>query len=435
MEKLLQYIWKHKLLPLGHLTTTTGQSVEIIDAGLQNRDAGPDFFNAKVMIGGTLWVGNVEIHERSSEWNAHGHALDARYDNVVLHVVSVADCTVVTHSGRELPQLVMCVPDRCAAEYAALLNADRYPPCQQVVANLPRLSVHSWLAALQTERLQQKAEAIRDRADSNGGDWEKAFFITMARNFGFGVNGDAFELWAKSLPLDAAAHHRDDAFQVEAIFMGQAGLLDAATISPRSRAEAEADDFFQRLRREFAYLAHKFRLTPMEGSVWRFLRLRPQNFPYIRISQLANLYCSRRCLLSKITECATVEDVRRVVQTEATPYWQTHYTFGRESRQSSKSLSARSVDLLIVNTVVPTLFAYGRHIASERLCHRASAFLEELHAEDNHIVRTWAECGVKAENAGDSQAIVQLQREYCDRRDCLRCRFGYEYLKRGFKQQ
>lgn len=480
MEKLLHYVWKHRLFPLTPLATTQGQEVEVIDPGLHNSNAGPDFFNAKVRIGGTLWVGNVEVHDKASEWYSHRHDRDAAYDNVVLHVVGDADTDVTTANGGRLPQLVLPVPQTVSDNYAELLSTDSYPPCYRVIGSLPRLTVHSWMSALQTERLQQKTEAIEQRVKAAEGAWERAFFTTLARNFGFGVNGDAFEAWANALPLDAAAHHRDDPFQIEALFLGQAGLLNVAAVAERRQIETAADSYFQRLSKEYDYLAHKFRLTPMDGRQWRFLRLRPQNFPYIRIAQLVHLYCSRHCSLSIMADCETLDDARRMLSTETTPYWHNHYTFGQEtadstkgvtecsaqqaeetggrsegealpssdgkgllvkaggrrsegealpSAKSAKRLSKASKDLLIINTVVPMLYAYGRHTASEKLCHRAFAFLEELKAENNTIVRMWQQCGLPVENAGDSQALIQLKRQYCDRKDCLRCRFGYEFLK------
>lgn len=430
MEQLLHYVWKHKLFPLSALTTTIGQDVEVIDPGLHNSNAGPDFFNAKVRINGTLWVGNVELHTKASEWFAHHHDRDTAYNNVVLHVVEEEDnCQAITEDGQKPPQLVLPVPQKVKDNYEELLHTDAYPPCYRIIPNLSRLLQHSWMSYLQTERLQQKTEAIEARAKAAGGSWEQAFFTTLARNFGFGVNGDAFETWAMNLPLDAAAHHRDDPFQIEALFFGQAGLLNVAAVTQHRQLETAADAHFQSLSREYTYLAHKFNLTPIDGRMWRFLRLRPQNFPYIRIAQLVNLYCSRQCSLSLMANCQSLDDVRRMLSTGTTPYWHTHYTFGQESKPNDKQLSKASKDVLVINTVVPMLYAYGRHIASEKLCDRAFAFLEQLKAEDNTIVRMWQQCGLSVDNAGDSQALIQLKREYCDKKECLRCRFGYEYLK------
>ena len=433
MEKLLHYVWKHRLYDSAGLSTTNGREVEVIDPGLHNTNAGPDFFNAKVKLGGTLWVGNVEIHDRASDWNAHGHNRDAAYNSVVLHVVGNADAQAADSHGRLVPQMVLAVPAYVARNYSELLATDTYPPCYRIIPSLPPMTVTSWLAALQAERLEQKTEAISRRAGMKAGAWEEAYFATLARNFGFGINGDAFEAWAMNVPLGAAAHHRDDPFQVEALFMGQAGLLQDEAISPRHRTEAAADGYLQRLRAEYAYLARKFGLSPIDCKLWRFLRLRPQNFPHIRIAQMATLYHEGRTGLSLLLECRSIDDVRQLLATHVSAYWETHYTFGSESARNPKRLSGQSLNLLAINTAIPMLFAYGRHTMDESLCERAFELLDSLKPETNSIIRTWGECGLKARTAGDSQALLQLKLAYCDRRDCLRCRFGYEYLKRGKK--
>ena len=433
MEQLLQYVWKHKILPLECLETTDGKALEIIDPGLHNRNAGPDFFNAKLRIGNTMWVGNVEIHEHSKDWFRHGHDSDPAYDNVVLHVVEDVDCDVTNSRGEFIPQIKLCVPVTVTLNYKELLNADAYPPCYRIVPELSQLTVHSWMAALQTERLERKTLDIARRAERANGSWEDAYFITLARNYGFGINGDAFEQWAYNVPLNQVAHHRDDIFQIEAIFLGQAGLLDIDAIPAKYQKEAMNDGYFNRLKNEYTYLAHKFSLTPMNRTMWKFLRLRPQNFPHIRISQLATLYHERKTSLSQLLECMNVDELRRMLSTHVTEYWATHYTFGAESASNSKSMSPFSINLLMINTAIPMLFAYGRHTCDDTLCDRAFDMLEQLKAEDNHIIRMWKECGLKVATAGDSQALIQLKNEYCDRKDCLRCRFGYEYLKRSEK--
>ena len=431
MEQLLHYVWKHKLWPLHPLETTDGRSVEVVDPGLYNRrNSGPDFFNAKLKIGGTLWIGNVEIHDRSSDWYQHGHHHDAAYDNVVLHVVGHADREVQNSRGEYLPQMELEIPQQVKSNYEQLLHTDHYPPCYQMIPDLSRLTIHAWMAALQTERLEQKTEAIRERAERCNGSWEDAYFVTLARNYGFGINGEAFEQWAYNIPLQAVGKHRDDLFQIEAIFMGQAGLLELNTIPDRYQKDALNEGYFSKLRNEYQYLAHKFSLSPINPTIWRFLRLRPQNFPHIRISQLANLYYEHRSGLSELLECESVEAVKQLLSTHVTPYWETHYVFGSESTKNTKHLSASSLNLLTINTAIPMLFAMGRHRQKEELCDRALDFLEQLKAERNHIVRMWAECGLESKTAGDSQALIQLKREYCDRKECLRCRFGYEYLRR-----
>lgn len=430
MEKLLHYVWKHKLFPLHPLETTDGRPVDVIDPGLHNRNSGPDFFNAKVRIGDTMWVGNIEIHDRSSDWYQHRHDHDAAYDNVVLHVAGTVDTDIKTHDGKFVPQLQLDVPEHVSRNYQALLDSDQYPPCFQTIPTLSRLTVHAWMSALETERLEQKTVAIRERVSHCNGSWEDGYFMTLARNYGFGINGDAFETWAGYIPLQAVAHHRDNLFQIEAIFMGQAGLLEQETIPQHYQQDALKEGYFSRLRNEYLYLAHKFTLTPMDYKLWRFLRLRPQNFPHIRLSQLARLYYDRRTGLAALLDCDKVEKAQQLMATQVTPYWETHYTFGSTSVRNEKNLSATSLNLLMINTVVPMLFAYGQYKGDSRLCDRAFDFLEQLRAENNHIVRLWQQCGLTVGNAGDSQALIQLKTNYCDRKDCLRCRFGYEHLKR-----
>jgi hypothetical protein len=336
---------------------------------------------------------------------------------------------VQTTAGDFVPQLVLEVPQRVHDNYEELLRTDSYPPCYRIIPQLTSLTVHSWMAALQTERLEQKTIAIGERVRQNGGSWEDAYFQTMARNYGFGINGDAFEEWARHIPLQAVGKHRDDLFQIEAIFLGQAGLLELSAIPERYQQQALSEGYFSKLRNEYQYLAHKFSLTPMDASLWRFLRLRPQNFPHIRISQLANLYYQRKAGLSALIDCKDTVAMAEMLRTQVTPYWETHYTFGSESMKNAKHLSPFSINLLMINTCVPMLFAYGRHAMKESLCDRAFDILEQLKAENNHIIRMWKECGLDVKSAGDSQALIQLKREYCDKRECLRCRIGYEYLR------
>ncbi len=430
MEELLHYVWKHKLFPLSPLETTDHQAVEVIDPGLHNRNAGPDFFNAKIKISGTLWVGNVEIHEKASDWYRHGHEKDGRYDNVILHICETIDMEARNSKGAPLLQMQLSIPSHVLRHYRELLSIDQYPPCYQVIPTLTHLTVHSWMSALQTERLSQKTDAIVQRVRKCNDSWESGYFVTLARNYGFGINGEAFEQWAFNIPLHAVDHHRDNLFQIEAIFLGQAGLLSTESIPERYRENALRDEYFNKLTTEYSYLAHKFSLTPMDYRLWRFLRLRPQNFPHIRISQLANLYYQRKAGLAQLFEATTIEETKKVLATSVTPYWETHYTFGSESIRNEKRVSPFSLNLLLINTAIPMLFAYGRHRGKELLCDRAFDYLETLKAENNHIVRMWQQCGLIVENAGDSQALIQLKKEYCDKKECLRCRIGYEYLKR-----
>lgn len=420
MEVLLHYVWKHKIFPLEELYTTSREIVEVIDPGLSNTDAGPDFFNAKIKINGTIWVGNIEIHENASDWFLHNHDTDAHYDNVILHVVRHANSIVTRADGSIIPQLELPVPSYVEDNYHELFATDTYPPCYRIVKTLPLLLVHNLIDAMQLERLQQKSNILFERVTQCNGNWEEAVFITLARNFGFGLNGDAFEAWANHIPLKAVDKHRDNLFQIEAFFFGQAGLLSTDS----------TDDYAVQLGKEYAYLAHKFQLRPMDPILWRFARTRPNNFPHVRIAQLAHLYQHSNNLLSKIVEIKTQSDVATLLSAKTSDYWLTHYSFGKKSASVTKSLSKTAIHLITINTITTILFAYGKHIGKDSLCEKALNMLTVLKPENNHITRMWANVGLVAQHAGDSQALIQLKKEYCDRKKCLYCNLGYHYLKR-----
>lgn len=400
MEQLLHYVWKHRLFPLEPLTTTDGEPVEVLDPGLWNHDAGPDFFNAKVRIGGEMWVGNVEIHQRSSHWLQHGHQADEAYENVVLHVVGEADQPVTTPAGRPLPQLVLPIPAEVERNFHHLMEVEAYPPCYKIIPAIPRMKVHAWMSVLTVERLEQKTERVAHWLEQTQSDWERTFFISIARTLGFGVNSDAFEQWANGLQLSQVGKHRDHLEQVEAFFLGSAGLLE--------RASGEQSALWQR---EWAFLKNKFSLTEMPTAQWKYLRMRPQNFPHVRLLQLAQLYHEGRLSLSRLLEASSAEAIRTLFH-EALP-----------------KLQAASLDLMLINAVAPILFAYGRRHANEEMAERAFTLLESVKAEANYITRSWQHAGLEVDNAADSQALIQLRTRYCDRKDCLRCRFGTEYLR------
>lgn len=420
MELLLHYVWKHKLFPLKELRTHDGQPLEIIDTGIANSDAGPDFFNAKIKINGVMWVGNVEIHERTSDWKRHHHDTDPAYDSIILHVASDIDSQLYRMDGEMIPQMELHCPEYIQKNYNELTSGAAYPPCYRIIPSLPRIMVHSWLNSLQVERLEQKTSQIAARLKETSGNWEDAFFITLARNFGFGTNSDAFELWAKSVPLRAVDKHRDNLEQIEAIFFGQAGLLN----------NVPSDDYTGRLTKEYAYLSHMFGLKASDNVRWKLMRMRPGNFPHVRIAQLANIYFKAQGLFSRLMEAETLHNICEALQCSTSDYWLTHYTFGEVSPRKTKNLSQSSLNLIVINTVVPFLYAYGKFKAEDKLTNRASRLLEELKPENNYITRMWKECGLESEHAGDSQALIQLKKNYCDVKKCLFCRIGYEYFKK-----
>ena len=418
-------------MPREGLTTTDGQKIEILSVGIHNRDAGPDFFGADVIIGDEDWMGNVEIHTRSSDWYRHGHDKDEAYNNVVLHVAETVDTDVVTATGRKVPQLVLSVPEYVVENYQQLQAVEDYPPCYGIVADLPRLITKSWLEYLADERLQGKVSEIERRLAFCEFDWERVLFITMASAFGFGTNSGVFEEWARQIPYSGAAKHRDNLFQIEAMFLGVAGLLDEAVLSEAQKQRAPTDVYYQRLVGEYRFLANKFSLKSIGGYRWKFMRLRPQNFPTLRLARFAALYCGMNLRLSSLVDAADVGEVRKLLSGGVSDYWQHHYILCSPEVEESVGckMQKKSLDLLIINGVVPVLYAYGRYRGSKKLIEKALAWLEALEPEDNKYIRLWRQMGLVVSNARESQAVLQQTNHYCNRRDCLRCRLGYCYIK------
>lgn len=433
MEDLVRYVWKHRLFPLTPLLTTDGQEVEVIHPGMENRSDGPDFFNAKVKIAGTLWVGNVEIHGKASDWLLHGHDTNKRYDSVVLHVAGMVDREIVRTDGTPIPQLELKVPEHIINNYAELRKTDHYPPCYRVIPELGNIVIHSFLSSLLYERLDMRSTQIVQRYEAHDKNWDDALFSTIARNFGFGTNGDAFDEWARRMPFRAVDKHADNLQQIEALFFGQAGLLEEDSVPTYYKEALASDGYFQTLRREYAFLAHKFDLRPMDYTTWRLLGMRPANFPHVRLAQLAMLYHERRISVSKLLAATDKSSLTELLRVGTSPYWDTHYTFASTpSAPTKKRVTDNAVTLLLINSVAPFYYSYGRRKDSEQHCEQAVALLEQLKAENNYIIRGWIDCGLIVKHAADSQALIQLKKQYCDRRDCLRCRIGYEYLKKEY---
>ena len=429
MEQLLHYVWKHRLFPLAPLRTTEGEAIDVLDPGLHNRDAGPDFFNAKVSIGGTVWVGHVELHLQTRDWYRHGHHTDKAYNNVILHVVCEADREATTENGITLPQLQLEIPDGLRKNYEHLLSIDRYPRCHRVIPKLDTFKVHNWMDTLLQERLRSRAYRVTGYLKDSGGDWEKALFVALARNFGFALNAEAFVAWAHLVPLEKIGKHRDDLFQIEAIFLGQAGMLEAG-----ARPEAEADEYRRKLQREYSYQQRLFDLPPaLPLQQWRYLRLRPQNFPHIRLAQLAWIYSNKRVTMAGLRDALSAEEPMKsllnLLKAETSPYWTEHLMFGKPVPRKSLTLSPATRRLIIINTVIPVLYAHAIAHSDPATAERLEELLRQMPAEDNHILRLWQECGLDVSSAADGQALIHLKNEYCDRRDCLRCAFGYEYMK------
>lgn len=418
MEELLHYVWKFRLFRDG-LKTTTGLPVEVIDVGLPNTNEGPDFFNAKVKIGDKVWAGNIEIHKQASEWVLHKHHDNKSYNSVILHVVENANCEVYNEQGQAVIQCEITYPGYIKENTDFLIHSNTDIPCCNFIGNIPPFHLNTWMNTLLIERLERKTGHIRELLLRSDSSWDDVFYILLSRNFGFGLNADSFERLALSLPLKYIQKQNDNLIQIEALLFGQSGMLDNEKIN---------DDYFMLLQKEYAFLRNKYELTPLESYVFKTMRSRPTAFPQIRIAQLAALLHSSHGLFSKIIDCEDIGRIRLMFHVNASEYWQTHFTFGITSERKSKYLGDASLDVILINTVVPLLFIYGKYIDSEAHCERALRFLEMLKPEQNTITRRFSKLGMPFNNAADSQAMIQLKREYCEPKKCLFCRIGHQFL-------
>ncbi|HBX47023.1 DUF2851 family protein [Limibacterium fermenti] len=418
-EELLQYVWKFGLFDRSLIETTEGEKIEIIDAGLLNTDAGPDFFNAKIKIGNTLWAGNIEIHHASDEWKKHGHHTDKAYNSVILHVVEEVNSDVRNQKGEVIPQCVIKVPEEVRENAEYLLYADEKIPCKDSLSLLDKRLLHAWLSALTIERLERKTQDIFAHLKRFNNSWDETFYVLLVRNFGFGLNSDQFERLALSLPYNYIQKHGDSLFQIEALLFGQAGLLEEGPVE---------EDYFLKLKNEYAFLKKKYLLNNLDGFVFKKLHVRPRAFPQIRLAQLAALLQKSGRLFSVVLEQQDYPQMQSHFQVNPSDYWQTHYSFGKSSVKSAKYLGAASFHIILINTVVPILFAYGKKTADEAYCGRAVDMLESVKPEKNSIIDQFREAGVIPEHAADTQALIQLRKAYCEPRKCLYCRIGHAAL-------
>lgn len=425
MERLLHYVWKYKLYTATPLITTEGRPVQVIDPGMQNTDAGPDFFNAKIKIDGTLWVGSVEIHDKSSDWLLHHHDTDKAYDCVILHIIGFNDFQPVRTNGNPIPQMLLTVPENILRSIDWLLYREAALPCLDHITRIAPLHIACWMEALLSERLERKTHDIFLLLDAYQTDWNEVFYITLTRNFGFGVNNDAFERLAKSLPLRCIQKQRNSHSQIEAMLFGQAGMLE----------EENDDHYYRLLQREYDFLRHKFSLSPMEDFVFKNLRTRPVNFPYLKVAQLAALWVRYDTLFSAILEARSTGEIKKYFRIPPSGYWETHYHFRYASPRKEKTIGENALNILLINTVVPMLFAYGLHNKRPEYCERATRLLESIPPEKNTIVTTFYNAGITVRHAGDSQALIQLKREYCEKKKCLYCRIGFRMLKTTIGQK
>ncbi len=428
---LLQFCWKHRLTANDNRLTTDGREVEVTDPGLQNRysDA-PDFFNAKVKINGTLWVGNVVVTDKASNWYVKGKDKKKAYDNVVLVVAGVADTEILTSQGQHVAVMQMEVPKGVMERYKVLVSDEGQELCHQKASeNGSSLTIRAWQSALQTERMEWQTDEVRRRVKEYGG-WDAAYFVTVARCFGMGVNGDLIERLATSLPLSVLERHADDLFQLEALFIGQAGLLELEIIPEKFHQDLLMEGYFGKLRNEYIYLSHKYSLRPVNGKLWEPMGSgRTASLP-VALSWLANMYYQRKTSLQTMLGCKSAKAIHDLLRVSATPYWQMHNQFGQTIKKSERELTDERLNLIVINAVVPTIFAYGRAKTREDYCDLAFDLMEQCKAERNEITKHWEQLGIRSMTAGDSQSLIQLQREYCNKHQCLRCRFGYEFLKK-----
>lgn len=423
MEKLMQYVWKHRLWRSEDMVTNTGKKVRVVDPGLLNTDAGPDFFNAKIEIDGHMWVGNVEMHYRATDWKRHHHDSDKAYDSVILHVVAKDDAPVRRTNGELIPQLVLEVSPQFNADYASLVGAAIEVPCATKIKQVPHLTIVEWVEGLAFERLHGKVERIHQLLDSFNGSWEDVCYVTLARNFGFGINNDAFERLARRTPLRLLGKHSDSVLQIEALLFGQAGMLDAQNPG--------MDSYYNQLCTEYAFLSNKFQLTPMEKESWKLFRIRPQNFPYRRIAMLAQFIEGGFRMMNRILEAEGEKEMRALFEVELSGYWSKHYTFGKPNERATATLSRSSTDIILINTVAPLLYAYGELTGNYEMTDKAIKLLEDLRAESNSIVSHFVAYGIDCPDALTSQALVQLKREYCDARKCIYCKIGHHLLSKA----
>lgn len=421
MEKLMQFVWQHRLAVRPGMRTVDGRHLDIINQGRLNTDAGPDFFNASISLDNQTWVGNIEIHVRASDWYRHHHDTDPAYDSVILHVVQQNDMEIKRRDGSVIPQVVItCTPEAARRCNGLLAEAARDLPCRDTIAAIPSIYRSDWLTALAMERLYRKSERILQLVKDTAGHWEGAAYITLARGLGFGLNSDPFEMLAKSIPLHFLNKHADELLTVEALLLGQAGLIP----SP----DPGEHPYTTRLREEYTFMARKFSLI-RPRLFWKLARTRPQNFPHRRIAMLAAMIHNGFYLVGKLNDCKTAEQLRALFSIELTGYWSTHYTFDAATTGSrAAALSRDSIDTLLINVAVPLLHARRMTLQDFEGMQHSVELLQGLASESNSIVRLFAGSGLKSPDAFTSQALVELRREYCEKSKCIYCRFGHRML-------
>lgn len=424
-EVFLHHIWKLKLFDFKTLRTTEDEVIELVNVGIHNHNTGPDFKDARIRIGGTLWAGSVEIHKKSSDWLVHQHQKDEAYNNTILHVVYEHDQNIYRVDGSSVPTLVLKskIPAQYLQRYWELSTNEQKIPCEHRIFAVPSALKNLWLERLVVERLEDKTSEIRRSLEQSQNNWEVTFYQFLARNFGAKQNTMAFEALAKSLPLKVLSKHKNDLFQLEALLLGQAGFLST------SEAQKTTDNYWLQLQKEYVFLAKKYQLMSLNASSWQFGRMRPANFPTIRLAQFAVLIHQSTHLFSKILVESNVNALRKMFLIQLEGYWINHYRLGEESPKRKKSLGSRTVDLILINTIAPFLFVYGDYKDIDRYKERAVQLLQIIQPEQNSIIANWQNLGMLTNSAHDTQALLQLKKKYCDLKRCLSCSIGHKVLQ------
>lgn len=420
-ERLLQFIWQFQYFDKHELTSRAGEPLQIIFPGTHNSNQGPDFLNAKIRVGKATWAGHIELHLAASGWKKHKHDTDKNYSNVILHVVweddTPQDGALNIHPVLELKGRISRI---LLQRYESLMTGAAFIPCEKMISHVRPITWQSWKDRLLAERMIRKGKAAEVFLQQNNYHWEETFWWMLARNFGMKVNADAFETMAQSIPVTVLAKHKTQIHQLEALLLGQAGLLEGAY----------EDEYPKLLQREYKFLKGKYSLAPIHHAV-HFLRMRPGNFPTLRLAQLAALVQNSAHLFSKIKEAGSVKQLKALFNVTANDYWHYHYRFDKASSYKRKELGESMTDNIIINTVCPVIFAYGSYHSEERYKEKALQWLEQVAAEDNSITKGFAGLGIANKSAFDSQALIELKNEYCNKMRCLDCGVGNAILKNG----
>jgi len=416
-EDFLHYVWNYKKFALTQIQTTSDEPIVIRAIGQHNHLAGPDFFNAQLEIGGQRWAGTIEMHLKSSDWYVHGHETDMAYDNVILHVVWEHDIDIYRKNGTAVAtlQLKDYVNRDTLENYTKLFTTERrsWIPCEKELNQIPPLQYTAWLDRLYLERLEAKTQEIQHILDRVNNDWEATLFVMLSRNFGTKINAEAFQSLATKLTFPIVRKCTQEPFQLEALLFGLGGLLP----------ENSTDSYVLQLEGAYEFLIHKFGLQSEGILPIQFYKLRPPNFPTIRLSQLARLYTTHPQLFRKSIAMTTIEDFYTLFRIQASQYWDTHYSFSKSHKSQVKKLSKSFIDLLLINTIIPIKFAYGRFTGQEDQ-EALFALMRQLKPEKNTIISRFDTLGAQAEQALDTQALLQLKKSYCDQQQCLKCGIG-----------